>query len=423
MSLSEKSPSQPQSPAPAEESGSKSWLTIVGIGEDGWEGLTDEARNAIDEADVIIGGERHLSFIDTGNKETKTWGKRLKELVGEIENLRGRKVCVLASGNPLFYGVGSHFTQALAPDEMKIIPRLSILTQVCARMNWAETELEVVTLCGRPLAMLNKALFDGARLIVLCAGENNPAQVANRMCERGFGMSKVHVFDYVGGRREARASYLAHEISPDMAFSPLNTLAVECVADKDASIYSMVPGLPNNAFDHDGQITKAEIRAITLARLSPRPDELLWDIGAGAGSIGIEWMRAAPRAAAIAIETREDRAARIKKNADALGVPRLDIRIGEAPEILSGLPTPNAIFIGGGLTRPGMLDACWRALPSGGRLVANTVTIESEAILVAAHAERGGDLTRISINRADPVGRFLGWRPAMPVTQWAIIKP
>lgn len=399
------------------------WLSVVGVGESGWDGLSAEARQAIETADLIIGGERHLALVPTEGKETKVWGKRLKTLVDEVANLRGRNVCVLASGDPLFYGVGSHFARVLGTDDLKIIPNLSILSYVCARMLWSQPDVRLVTLCGRPQELLHPELFDGGRLVVLCAGRDTPREVAALMTARGFGESVIHVFDYVGGEREQRHSYKAADVGADIIFSDLNTLAVECRAGADASVFSKSPGLPDDAFEHDGQITKSEVRAVTLARLSPRPGELLWDIGAGSGSIGVEWMRAAFEAKTIAIEAREDRAERVKRNAFALGVPRLDVRLGEAPGILEGLPHPDAIFIGGGLTVPGVIDFCWEKLKPGGRLVANAVTLESEAILLNVHAEIGGDLTRLSVQRAAPLGRFEGWHSAMPVTQWAISKP
>ncbi|MDQ4060444.1 MAG: precorrin-6Y C5,15-methyltransferase (decarboxylating) subunit CbiT, partial [Pseudomonadota bacterium] len=277
--------------------------------------------------------------------------------------------------------------------------------------------------CGRPLEALHAELFDGARIVVFSADRATPHAAAALLVSRGFGESRMTVLEHLGGERERIRRLRVRDWPAEAQFADLNLVAIECAAGEGARVLSRAPGLPDDAYAHDGQITKREVRAATLARLSPRPGELLWDIGAGSGSIGIEWMRAAPRARAVGIELRADRATRARENAAALGVPGYHVVEGRAPEALAGLDAPDAIFVGGGLTSPDLLQACWITLKPGGRLVANAVTLESEALLPRAFAERGGDLVRLAVARAEPVGGYTGWRPLMPVTQWAVEKP
>lgn len=409
-------------PAPSSDD-AVPWLTVVGIGDDGWEGLGPEAQVAVRGAELLVGGERHLALVPEGPADRRPWPSPMSTLVEELANMRGRRICVLASGDPLLFGVGSQFARRLGAQDMRVIPHVSTFAAVCAHMLWPQPETRLVTLCGRPVETLHRELFDRTRLVVFSAGSDTPHAVAKLLCRRGFGESRITVLEHLGGADETVRTFTPADLDGDIAFAGLNSIAIDCVAGPEAEVLATVPGLPEDAFDHDGQITKREIRAITLAHLSPRPDALLWDIGAGSGSIGIEWMRAAPGARAIALEPRDDRAARARANAANLGVPKLTVIQGEAPDALSGLEAPDAIFVGGGLTAAGMVDQCWEALGPGGRMVANAVTLETEAVLLEAHRRLGGDLTRLSVSRADPVGRFTGWRPAMPVTQWAIVKP
>ncbi len=401
----------------------KPWLTVVGIGDDGWAGLGPAARDAVRSADMLVGGERHLALVPEGPADRRSWPSPMSALVDEIVGLKDTRVCVLASGDPLLYGVGSQFARRLGADDLAVIPHVSTFSAVCARMLWAQPETRLVTLCGRPVENVHRELFDKARLVVFSADRSTPHAVAQLLRNRGFGDSRMTVFGHLGGSDETVDHFATAEVGDQIEFAALNTMAIECVAGPDADVFSTVPGLPDDAFEHEGQITKCEVRAVTLARLSPRPDELLWDVGAGSGSIGIEWMRVAPGARAIAIEPRADRAALIATNADNLGVPRLKVIQAKAPDALEGLPVPNAVFIGGGLTEMEMSDVCWHALAPGGRLVVNAVTLETEAVLLDAYGRFGGTLTRLAVSRADPVGRFTGWRPAMPVTQWVATKP
>jgi precorrin-6Y C5,15-methyltransferase (decarboxylating) len=293
-----------------------------------------------------------------------------------------------------------------------VLPHPSSVSLACARLGWPVEETEVVSAVGRPLARLNAALAPGRRLLVLSADHRTPAEVVALLNERGHGDSEVTLLERLGAPDERVGP--VHD-----AVDPLNIVAVRCAG---ATALPVVPGLPDDAYDHDGQLTKREVRAVTLARLAPVPGELLWDVGAGAGSIAIEWSRAHRSCRAIAVEGRPDRAERITANAASLGVPGVRVVVGTAPTALGGLETPDAIFIGGGVTVPGMLTACREALRPGGRLVVNAVTVESERVVSEAYAEFGGELARITINRASPVGGFTGWKAMMPVTQWMVTK-
>jgi precorrin-6Y C5,15-methyltransferase (decarboxylating) len=279
-----------------------------------------------------------------------------------------------------------------------------------------------ISFCGRPIEALAPLLQPGGRVLALSADAATPAAVAAFLSARGFGGSALHVLEALGGPNERVRSGEAASIGLDDV-RPLNMLAIEVAAGAGANVIALAPGLSDAAFEHDGQITKHEVRAITLAALAPRRGELLWDIGCGAGSIGIEWMLRHPANRAIGIEQDPERAARAARNAASLGVPGLRLVCGLAPGVLAGLSRPDAVFIGGGAHADGMLDAAWQALGPGGRLVVNAITIESEAALLAARARVGGTLTRLSVERLDQVGRLHLYRPAMTVTQFVAVKP
>ncbi len=398
------------------------WLSIVGIGEDGLEGVPPTARSLIDDAEVLIGGDRHLAMLAQDGRERLTWPSPLSLLLDRIAAMRDRRVCVLATGDPMCFGIGNALVKRVPREEMVIVPAVSALALAAARMGWGEHEVELLTLHGRPLALLEGYLKPRARLVILSEGADTPAQVAARLDERGYGGSVLTVLERMGGpmerRMEGKAAGWSHP--PGEA---LNTIAVELAAGPRAVIRPATPGLPDEAFLNDGQLTKREVRAVTVSALEPLPRALLWDVGAGAGSVAIEWLRAEQLARAVAIEPRAERRAMIAGNAAALGVPGLEIVAGRAPEVLKDLEAPDAVFIGGGVSEPGMIGACWAALKPGGRLVANAVTIEGEAALLAGQARLGGVLSRIAISRAEPVGPFQGWRPMMPVTQWCVRKP
>ncbi|MFI9722836.1 precorrin-6y C5,15-methyltransferase (decarboxylating) subunit CbiE [Streptomyces sp. NPDC052396] len=398
-------------------------VTVVGIGADGWPGLAPAAQQALRRAEVIIGGPRQLDLLPAGcTAERVAWPSPLRPAVpGLIARYQGWRTAVLASGDPMFFGIGRTLAELLGADRLRVLPHPSSVSYACARLGWPLEDTEVISLVGRPLDALAAALHPGRRLLLLSAGAATPAEAAALLAERGFGPSRLTVLAQLGGEREQRTEGTAEDW-PHPPGDPLNVIAVDCRRADGAPRLSLTPGLPDELFEHDGQLTKRHIRAATLAALAPAPGELLWDVGGGSGSIGIEWMRAHRSCRAISIERDPVRAERIAHNARALGVPALRVVTGAAPAALEQLPTPDVVFIGGGLTATGALDACWQALPPGGRLVANTVTLESEALLTDSYRRHGGELTRLAVAHATPVGGFTGWRQAMPVTQWSVTK-
>jgi precorrin-6Y C5,15-methyltransferase (decarboxylating) len=397
-------------------------LTVVGIGADGWDGLATAARTVVSGAEVVIGAERQLSYLPAEvPAQRREWPLPLMaNLPGLLESVAGRRVCVLASGDPMHYGIGATLVRLLGPDAVHVIPYPSSMALACARLGWPTEGTRILSAVGRPVARLVGWLTPGQRLLILSAGPETPAAVAATLVAAGYGASSLSVLEQLGGPAERRTDHAAANLSGD--FDALNIVAVHALPDPGTRVLGRTPGLPDDAFEHDGQITKREIRALSLARLAPRPGELLWDIGGGSGSVSIEWMRAVRAARAIAVEQRADRAERIGRNALALGVPDLQVVQGAAPAALDGLPAPDAVFIGGGGSDPAVLDACWAALSPGGRLVVNAVTLETEAVVVSRCADLGGDLVRLEISRAVPLGRFTGWQAAHPVTQWTVTK-
>jgi len=397
---------------------SRRWLSIVGIGEDGVDGLSQGARTLIESAEIVFGGARHLALAAPLIRgQVKPWPAPFSLAVGEVIGMRGRRVCVLASGDPFFYGVGATLAAHVPPEESWVIPAPSAFSLAAARMGWAIPETILLSVHGRVLDRIRPHLHSGARILALTSDADGPAALARLLIETGFGQSQLTVLEALGGTHERVRT--ARAGSFDLTgIAALNTVAIDVVADPGARILAYTPGLADDLFEHDGQITKREIRAVTLSALAPKRGELLWDVGAGSGSVAIEWMLADPSLSAIAVEARADRAARISRNAAAFGVPDLSVVEGTAPEALAGLAAPDAIFLGGGANAPGVFETCIEALRPGGRLVANAVTLETESELIARHAARGGTLTRIAVSRADRIGNKTGWRPAMPVTQW-----
>ncbi len=398
------------------------WLSVVGIGEDGLEGLTPRARMLVDGAQTLIGGDRQLEMLPEDGRQRLTWPSPLADLMPQIAERRGSPVCVLATGDPMFFGIGVTLARHFDADEMDVVPSLSAFSLAASRLGWSLADVEQMTLHGRPTSLIVPFILPGARLMILSDGADTPAQVARILSERGYGDSKIYVLEHMGGPLERGLEGTAADW-PHTDIAPFNTIGVECVAGVDAIILSRVPGLPDDAFTSDGNMTKREVRAATLAALSPIPGQHLWDIGAGCGAISIEWMRAHPSCRATAVESRADRIGLIARNAIALGVPRLGMIEGQAADVLAGLDAPDAIFIGGGASTPGLIDLCWDALPAGGRLVANVVTLEGEGALAEFRVRQGGELVRIAVSRAEPVGPFTGWKPLMTVTQLAAVKP
>jgi precorrin-6Y C5,15-methyltransferase (decarboxylating) len=399
------------------------WLSIVGIGEDGAEGLSPVARGLVEAADVVFGGERHLRLAAPLIRgAARPWPSPFDRAAEEVLAQCHLQVCVLVSGDPFQYGVGSVLLRHVDADEVIAVPAPSAFSLAAARLGWALPETAQVSLHGRNLDLIRPHLQPGARVLALTSDGDGPAALARLMTESGFGASRLTVLEALGGPRErvrttTAASFDLHDVDA------LNTVAVEVEAAAGARVLARAPGLADALFEHDGQITKREIRAVTLSALAPRRGELLWDVGAGAGSVAIEWMLADPSLRAIAIEQRGDRASRIRRNAAAFGVPGLHVLEASAPVALEGLTPPHAIFIGGGASDEGVLEAAMDALRPGGRLVVNAVTLASEALLIAHHDARGGEFVRIAITRADAVATMAAWRPAMPVTQWAWTKP
>jgi precorrin-6Y C5,15-methyltransferase (decarboxylating) len=399
------------------------WLTVVGIGENGITGLGDEAKQAIASAAFVFGGARHLALaanIITG--EARPWPTPFDSTMRDVLALRGKKVCVLASGDPFFHGVGVTLARLVPATEMRTIPAPSSFSLAASRLGWALQETETISLHGRPIDLIRPLLHTGARILALTSDGSAPAEIAALLASLGFGASRLTVLEALGGPDERIRAARADAFDLEN-INPLNVLAVDVESSPQARVIPVAAGRADDLFEHDGQITKREVRAVTLSTLAPRHGELLWDIGAGSGSVAVEWLLAHPSLKAVAIEADPERAARIRYNASAFGVPHLQVVEGKAPEALTGLPVPSAVFIGGGGTDEGVLDAAIAALPSNGRLVANAVTLEMEALLLARHAELGGDLTRIAVSRIGAVGSMQAWRPALPVTQWSWTKP
>ncbi|VVO48124.1 Precorrin-6Y C(5,15)-methyltransferase [decarboxylating] [Pseudomonas fluorescens] len=397
------------------------WLTVTGIGEDGFKGLGKAARHALLAASTIFGSQRQLDLLPPCIRgERLTWPSPFS--LDALLALRGEPVCVLASGDPMLFGVGASLARQLPCDEMLILPAPSSCSLAAARMGWPLQDTVTLSVVARPIAALNAQLFSGVRLLVLSNDGQSPAAIAALLRERGFGPSRLSVLEHLGGEAERRIDGVANDWT-DPQVADLNLIAIECIAESNTPRLSRLAGLPDSAFKHDGQLTKRDVRAITLARLAPVPGELLWDVGAGSGSIGIEWMRAHPGCRALAIEADEGRQQLIEHNRDALGVPGLQLIRGSAPLALDRLERPDAIFIGGGVTRDGVLDTCWAQLKPGGRLIANAVTLQSEMTLMAWREQHGGELTRIHIAQAQPLGDFDTWRQALPITLLDVVKP
>lgn len=396
------------------------WLSIIGIGEAGLDALAPTARALIANASLIIGGGRHLTLAGETRGEKLQWPSPLTDALPRLLAQRGKPTVVLASGDPFFYGVGDLICRHVARDEIFTIPSPSAFALAGARLGWSQQDCALLSLHGRAFERLAPHLQPRARIIALSWDETTPARIAQYLSANGMGASRLIVLERLGGPqeriRETRADAFRRE---DIA--ALNTVAIEIVAEARARIIPRAAGLPDDWFENDGQLTKREIRAVTLSALAPRKDEMLWDIGAGSGSISIEWMLSDPANRAVAIERDAARAARIAQNAHALGVPDLEIVTGAAPEALENLPGPHAIFIGGG-AKAETLAAAWRALPPHGRLVVNAVTLETQTLLAQAFEDKGGDLTHLQISRARPVGRFHALDPGMAVLQWRAVK-
>lgn len=404
------------------------WLSIVGVGADGLSGLPAASRTLVETAELIVGGRRHLDMVPDGTARKCSWEFPLDGLVAEIAEARDSRVVVLATGDPMAFGIGATLARHFRPDEMTILPAPGAFSLAAARLAWPLHGCTCLTLHGRPLELLNQHLHPGRRLLILSHDGETPAKIAGLLRDAGFGPSAMTVLENMGSDRENSIPGTAEDW-PGAAIQDLNTVAVECIAGPKAQILPPVAGLPDDAFVHDGQITKRVVRAATLAALAPLPGQTLWDLGAGCASVAIEWLRAAQDiqgqgATAIAVERNAERCAMAARNAARLGTPFLEILHDEWPSALPALAEPDAVFIGGGLSEDAaLIDRVWQRLGAGGRLAANVVTLEGERALLDAQARLGGELTRIAVSHAEPVGSLTGWRPAMPVTQWSATKP
>ncbi|HAD87660.1 MAG TPA: cobalamin biosynthesis bifunctional protein CbiET [Rhodospirillaceae bacterium] len=401
------------------------WLSIVGIGEDGLAGLGERARALIDRAEVLVGGERHLAMVPEDGRPRLNWSEGLDAGIAAVAEQEGKAVCVLATGDPLNFGIGKRLVERFGIDATEIVPTAGAFAMLAARMGWSLNDgmVRTVSCHAFPIEVLNRHLLPGLKLLILARNGETPAQAAALLTERGFGDSAMTVFEHMGGPDEGRYDTMAEEWEGHRV-KDLNVIALHLWAKPDAQVWPETPGLPEEAFRHDGKITKREVRAATLARLAPMPGQLLWDIGAGSGAVAIEWLRAAPGTRAVAIERAPDRHEDIEANASNLGVPQLILLKGDAPDCLAeaGDP-PDAVFVGGGLSRPGVIEAGLEALKPGGRLVANAVTLEAQQILMQHQKEHGGELTRIAVARSGRVGEMTAMRPLMEVLQWTWTKP
>ncbi|GAA1774545.1 bifunctional cobalt-precorrin-7 (C(5))-methyltransferase/cobalt-precorrin-6B (C(15))-methyltransferase [Nocardioides hankookensis] len=392
-------------------------ITVLGVGADG---LPDLAVRRLRAAEVVVGGARHLAMVpDDVSAERVPWPSPLRAgLPALLERYAGRDVVALASGDPMMSGIGTTLVELLGADAVRIEPAVSSVALARARMGWSSESSAVVTVVGRDPHAVLRELAPGRRVLVLSSDADTPATLAGLLVEQGYADSAMAVLGDLGAAGESRVdATAANWVGPASA---LNVVALDL---RGPVVGSWVAGLPDDVFEHDGQLTKRDLRASALARLAPQPGQLLWDVGAGAGSVGVEWLRAHPTCEALAVEQDQERADRVGRNAARLGVPHLQVVRGRAPDALADLAAPDAVFVGGGATAPGLLDLCRDRLRPGGRLVVHGVTLETEALLAAAYAEHGGELTRLAVEQAAPIGSFTGWSPARTVTQWTWSKP
>lgn len=392
-------------------------VTVVGLGADGWSGLSEPARTLVRKAGVIVGARRHLDLVPEVEGQTREpLPSPLRGgLVELMERHAGAELVVLASGDPMVSGIGSTLAEVFGADSTDVVPAISSVSLARARMRWSAESTEVVSLVGRDPHAVLRHLAPAHRLLVLSSDDDTPADVAALLASRGYGASRMTVLGDLGSADETRVQATAATWKATV--SRLNVIAL----DLDGPVVgSWATGLRDEDFEHDGQLTKRDLRASALARLAPQPGQLLWDIGAGAGSVGIEWMRAHPMCRTVAVEADAERAARVARNAASLGVPALRVVQGRAPQAFEELPSPDAVFVGGGATEPDVVTGSLARLAPGGRLVVHGVTVETESLLARLHAEHGGELTRIAVEHAAPIGAFTGWTPARTVTQWAM---
>lgn len=401
--------------------GTSGVVTVVGIGADGWAGLGEPARDLIARAEVVIGSDRQLSLVPVSATRVPLPRPLLPGLTDVLAAHAQRRVVVLASGDPMLSGIGSTLLRLLGDERVRVHPQVSSVSLALARMGWPAESVDVVSLVGRDPGGVLRVVGPGRRIVALSADGRTPGRLARLLVDAGQPNAVITVLGDLGAESESRRSATAADWGA--VDSPrLNVVCVACEAPAKGTALSTTPGLPDDVYAHDGQLTKRDVRASALSRLAPTPGQLLWDVGAGAGSIAIEWMRTDPRCRAVAIEADPERVERITQNAGRLGVPGLEAVCGSAPDVLSGLPSPDAIFVGGGATADGLLGECWNLLRAGGRLVAHGVTLETEHLLASWRSRHGGELIRIGVERAEPLGSFTSWQPSRPIVSWSVIR-
>ena len=392
----------------------KPWLTIIGLTEDGLPGLPDASREALAAADLVFGGPRHLALAGVAEKG-RPWPVPFD--IAPVLAERGRRVVVLTSGDPFWHGAGGTLAAHLAPGEWVALPVAGVVALACARLGWRAEDVVTLGLHAAPFARLRPHLARGCRIIATLRDGAAVAKLAEWLCVQGAGSAQLTVLERLGGPAERIRQTSAGDIQPNDIAAPVAVTIDGADLPRGTGI-GTVPGRPDDDFTHAGQITKSPIRAMTLAALAPRPGALLWDIGGGSGAISVEWALAGGRA--ICIEPRADRLELIRANSANFGVGHLVTPVhGRAPDALSDMTEPDAVFVGGGGSAA-LFDALWSLMPSGARLVANAVTLETESLLTVLSARHGGDLMRIDIARAAPLGGMRGWQPARPVVQWAV---
>ena len=391
------------------------WLDIIGFGE-------GDPLPVLPHDRIIIGPARVIERLDGKDHKFEPWRSlKLDAMIAQTLEHRGTPTILLASGDPLWFGFGATLSRHLKPDEIRVTPHASTFQYAAARMRWPLQHVTSLSLHARPAELIHPHIAPGNRILALTTDATTAPHVARLLVERGYDRSVLTVLENLGGPDERLQHAEAQTFALDIG--DFYVLAIDCAASPGAPLLSSVPGLPDDVFVTDGQLTKREIRATTLSKLAPYPGALLWDVGAGCGSVAIEWMRAARDAHAIAFEREGERLQMIAVNADRLGVPTLRIENGDAPDSLVGMPMPNAIFLGGDVSNDTLFHSCWTALRSGGRLVANAVTLDGEQALLARQSRLGGDLARLDVAVLDTIGEHRALRPRMTVTQWAVTKP
>ncbi|AZG44431.1 precorrin-6y C5,15-methyltransferase (decarboxylating) subunit CbiE [Gordonia insulae] len=393
-------------------------FVVIGVGADGWDGLGRRARDELTGADVVYGSARQLALLPELTAERRPWASPMSaHLARVLDDDRSGIVHILASGDPMFHGVGTSIVRAVGADRVHVIPTVSSATLACARLGWDLADVAIVTTVTRDVDSVGDAITDGRDLLVLSRDQDTPEQLAELLIANGFGWSAMTVLEQLGGPDERIIRGVARTWA-EPAGDPLNVVAISCVGPRR----SRTPGRDDHEYDHDGQITKQPVRALTVSALAPSRRQLLWDIGSGSGSVAIEWLRAEATGRAIAFEQDATRSAQLLVNATRHGVhERLTVR-GTAPEAFADTPDPDSIFIGGGLGEQ-LLTEAWAALPSGGRLVTNAVTLENQTLLAQWYGRQGGSLRRLSVETAAPLGTMTTWRPSLPIVQWAVDKP